>query len=362
MAKDYYKILGVDKKATDKDIKSAYKKMALKYHPDRQGDKSEAEKKAAEEKFKEVGEAYQVLSDQNKRKQYDMFGTTDFSFGSGGMSMEEAMFSFMNFGGMGNFFGGGKPKNHVQKGGDIRLRVKITSSELYKLYKGGTKTVTYTKKVKCEKCNGTGSNDGRTHVCQHCGGSGMSTSTMRKGNSIFQQIQTCEHCGGKGSLNTNPCEHCGGSGTKAKQETITIVIPCVDEFNNTVKYAGKGHESTNGNGINGDLYVIYEFTEEDGFDVDGHFNFVKEIEVPILDCLIGSDVKIKHLDGEIMTVKINPMTKEGDTVRVSGKGLKSKRSNGYCGDLILLIKTTQPKTVSDSEIEILKEAKKKLGW
>ena len=361
MSKDYYKILGVKRDATEDEIKKAYKKGALKYHPDRQSGKSEKEQKEAEEKFKEMLEAYQVLSDPDKKRQYDTFGTVGSGgFSSGGMTMEEAMAAFMRFGGMGgmdmdDFFGGHRQK--VYKGSDIKLRVKITMSEIYN---GGQKNVKYNKMVRCKACNGTGSKNGKQTTCPHCNGSGQFVETTRNGFSVYQKIMTCPHCGGSGTINTNPCQECGGNGLVRQKSSITINVPSVEDFNKVVCYNGMGNSCQQQVGIDGDLYVINEIVEEDGFAITHGLDIKKKVEIPIFDCLTGCETKIIHLDGKTVNVKVPPLSKDESVVRVRGLGFRTK--NGSVGDLLVVVKHKMPDGINKEEIALLNEVKNKLKW
>ena len=363
--KDYYGILGVDKNASQEDIKKAYRKLALKYHPDKQSGKSEKEAKEAEEHFKEVNEAYQVLSDENKRKQYDTFGTVDGNFDSW-MSGEDAMAEFMkhfgSFGGFGGFgddiFGGFGMGRQVEKGGTIKLNVNVTVGEVYR---HSTKTVKYDRYKRCDACNGSGALNHEMITCPHCNGKGVYVRTEMRGFAAFKEITNCPYCNGKGTYPKKRCPNCNGSGLVRREDEYIFNIPYGVFTGGVIKVNGKGNASKSENGIDGDLVLIFNVKEEDGFYTTNEngdpFQLSYNLEVPILDCITGGTVTFKHLNGKQYTVNIRQGTKDGHRIKIQGLGLT--HSDGlYKGDLIIVVKQIMPNSLSKKEKELIDKLRK----
>lgn len=364
MAKrDYYEVLGVSKTADAKEIKSAYRKMALKYHPDRNpGDKE------AEEKFKEAAEAYSVLSDEDKRRKYDQFGFEGPNMGSGGfggfgggMNMEDIFSAFGDIFGGGSFsgfggFGGGSARQQ-SKGRSLRLKVKLTLEEAAK---GTTKKFNIKKQVNCPDCHGSGSADGKTETCPHCGGSGV---VVKMVNSLFGRMQTqspCPHCNGEGKIIKNKCPKCGGEGTVSGSETIEVNIPAGVDNGMVVNVPGKG-DAGRRNGIPGDVQVYIE--------VEPHKEFVREDTNLIYNLLLdfptaalGGSVEIPTLDGKAK-VKIEPGTQPGKVLRLRGKGMPAVQGYGYgTGDIIVHISVYVPENLSNEERDLIQKMQEKEGF
>ena len=364
MAKrDYYEVLGVSKTADAKEIKSAYRKMALKYHPDRNpGDKE------AEEKFKEAAEAYSVLSDEDKRRKYDQFGFEGPNMGSGGfggfgggMNMEDIFSAFGDIFGGGSFsgfggFGGGSARQQ-SKGRSLRLKVKLTLEEAAK---GTTKKFNIKKQVNCPDCHGSGSADGKTETCPHCGGSGV---VVKMVNSLFGRMQTqspCPHCNGEGKIIKNKCPKCGGEGTVSGSETIEVNIPAGVDNGMVVNVPGKG-DAGRRNGIPGDVQVYIE--------VETHKEFVREDTNLIYNLLLdfptaalGGSVEIPTLDGKAK-VKIEPGTQPGKVLRLRGKGMPAVQGYGYgTGDIIVHISVYVPENLSNEERDLIQKMQEKEGF
>lgn len=374
MAKrDYYEVLGVDKKASAADIKKAYRKIAIKYHPDRQGDKSEAEKKEAEEKFKEAAEAYSVLSDDQKRQQYDQFGFDGpggfggaggfggFG-GGGGFSMDDIFSMFGDvfggrgggFGGFGGGFGGGSRGQQVHRGSDLRLKVKLNLQEVAT---GVTKKFKVRKDVTCSCCHGSGAADGSgTETCQTCHGSGY---VIRQQQSIFGMMQTqspCPTCGGEGKVIKNKCKQCNGEGVERGEEVVEINIPAGVQDGMVVNAPGKGNAGKR-NGIAGDIKVFIEEEQNDTFIRDGK-DLIYNLLLDFPTATLGGDVNIPTIDNAQLKVKIEPGTQPGKTLRLRGKGLPSVQGYGYGnGDLLVNISIYVPKTLSKDEKKMLEKLK-----
>lgn len=368
MAKrDYYEVLGVDKKASAADIKKAYRKIAIKYHPDRQGDKSEAEKKEAEEKFKEAAEAYSVLSDETKRQQYDQFGFDGpggmgggfggFG-GAGGFSMDDIFSMFGDvFGGRSGFgggfsgFGGGGRTSHVHRGSDLRLKVRLNLQEVAT---GVTKKFKVRKDVTCSQCHGSGGEGVET--CRTCHGSGT---VVRQQQSIFGVMQTqsvCPTCGGEGKTIKNKCPRCGGEGVERGEEVVEINIPAGVQDGMVVNAPGKGNAGKR-NGVPGDIKVFIEEEPNDTFVRDGR-DLIYNLLLDFPTAALGGDVNIPTIEGGKLKLKIEPGTQPGKTLRLRGKGLPSVQGYGYGnGDILVNISVYVPKTLSKDEKKALETMK-----
>jgi len=357
--RDYYEVLEVSKTASADDIKKAYRKKAIQFHPDKNpGDK------AAEEKFKEAAEAYEVLSNPEKRNRYDRFGHTAFGgsggFGSGGMSMDDIFSHFGDiFGGFGSFgrFGGGfgqsSTQQRVNRGSNLRVKVKLTLQEITT---GVEKKIKVNKYVSCHHCRGTGAANGTAHsVCINCKGSGRIT---RVANTILGQMQTttaCPTCQGEGKTITQKCPQCNGEGLLRNEEIVPIKIPAGVEGGMQLSVSGKGNAARRG-GINGDLLVVIEEEKHPGLIRDGiDLIYLHTLSVP--DAILGAPVEIPTVEGKVK-VKIEPGTQPGKILRLKGKGIPE--INGYNrGDLLVKLNVFIPKDISKDEskqIEKLRES------
>ena len=367
MAKrDYYEVLGVDKNASADEIKKAYRKLAVKYHPDKNpGDKE------AEEKFKEAAEAYSILSDADKKAKYDQFGHAgvdgagpDFSGGFGNLNdILNDLFGgafgggFGGFSGFGGGFGGGRGgqrQQRVYRGRDIRVRVKLTLEEIAK---GVEKEISIEKSVPCSECGGRGArNSSDIKTCSACGGTGQ---VQRVVNSLFGQTvtySTCQQCGGEGKVITNPCRSCGGSGLVRKRETIKVKIPAGVEAGMQLTIAGEGHAAKN-NGINGDLLVVIEEQEHPDFKREGNNLYYTKI-VSLPEAILGAEVEIPCLDGP-RRIKIDAGTQSGTVTRINGKGLPTVNGYGGTGDLYVKIAVWIPKKLDKEDKAVLESLRDK---
>lgn len=357
MAKrDYYEVLGVEKTASDEDIKKAYKRLAIKYHPDRNpGDKE------AEEKFKEAAEAYSVLSDKDKRARYDQFGpegvdgAAGFGGGAGGFSMDDIFSMFGDiFGGRGGGFGGfsgfggfggggGRQSERVFRGADLRVKVKLSLQEIAS---GAEKKLKVKKYVCCPDCNGTGAEKGSgTDTCPDCNGSGY---VIRSRQSMFGMMQTqsaCSRCGGEGKIIKNKCRKCGGEGIVYGEEIITAKIPAGATSEYQLTMSGKGNAGKH-NGVPGDLYIQIVEEEDKELVRDGN-DLVYNLMLSISQATLGAQVDVPTVGGKVrMTVESG--TQPGKVMRLRGKGLPS--INGYgTGDLLVRISVYIPETLNKEE-------------
>ena len=359
--RDYYEVLGVSRNATDEEIKKAYRKKAIQYHPDKNPGNKEAE-----EKFKEAAEAYDVLSNKDKRAKYDQFGHAgldgqagpDFSGGFGNLNdILRDLFGGGfggGFGGFGGFSGFGSDDSQRQQGGqrvykgrDIRVRVQLTLEEIAK---GAEKDIQIERNVPCPDCNGKGAkNSSDIRTCPSCKGTGQ---IKRVVNSFFGQTvtySTCQQCNGEGKIVTNPCHSCSGTGLIRKKETVRVKIPAGVEDGMQLTMRGQGHSAKN-NGINGDLLIVINEIEDPEIKRDGNnLTYTKVISIP--EAIMGATVEIPCIDGKY-NVKVEPGTQSGTVMRLKGKGLPSV--NGYgTGDMYVKFIVYIPKKLSREEKEMM---------
>lgn len=366
MAKrDYYEVLGVSKSASADEIKKAYRKLAIKYHPDRNPDNAEAE-----EKFKEAAEAYDVLHDEQKRKQYDQFGfnAPGGGFGGGfgggqGFSMDDIFSAFgdifgghSGFGGFEGFggFGGGGSQKRQYKGTDLRLKVSLSLQEVAT---GVTKKFKVKKDVCCSHCKGTGSADGGSaETCSTCHGSGVVMKTARTPFGMMQTQGECPTCHGEGIIIKKKCQHCHGNGVVKGEEVIEINIPKGVAEGMVVNVPGKGNAGPR-NGINGDIQVYIAEEENKTFVRDGQ-DVVYNLLLDFPTAALGGDVEIPTIEGGKVRIKIEAGTQPGKTLRLRGKGLPAVQGYGSgIGDLVVHISIYVPKTLSRDEKEAIEAMK-----
>ena len=346
MAKrDYYEVLGVSKTASDDEIKKAYRKLAMKYHPDRNPDNPEAE-----EKFKEASEAYEVLSDSEKRSMYDRMGHQAFEGGMGGGAGGFGGFSaediFSQFGDIfgGAFGGGGRGQQRQRRGSDLRYVMELTLEEAVK---GVKKTITFTAPAPCDACDGKGSkNPNDVETCPTCHGAGQ----VRMQQGFFSVQQTCSTCRGQGKIIKNPCNKCHGSGVSDRQQTLEVTIPAGVDNGDRVRLTGKGEAIRDGQ--SGDLYVEVVVREHEIFQRDGA-DLYMDVPVSIADAALGKEVQIPTLDGRV-SLKIPEGTQTGKLFRLRGKGVKPVRTSMQ-GDLLCRIVVETPVNLTARQRELLKE-------
>ncbi|MDR2791421.1 MAG: molecular chaperone DnaJ [Tannerellaceae bacterium] len=358
MKRDYYEVLGVSKSASVEEIKKAYRKKAIEYHPDKNPGNKESE-----EKFKEAAEAYDVLSDSQKRQRYDQFGHAGMGgaagggFGGGGMSMEDifAHFGYVFGGRFSNFsFNGfgGVDEQVVNQGSDLRVKIKLTLKEIAN---GVEKKIKVKKDVSCSKCKGSGAEEGGSSTCNACRGTGRVTRVV---NTLLGQMQTqtaCSACGGEGKIITKKCPDCNGEGIVRDEEVITINIPAGVAEGMQLSMRGKGNAARRG-GRNGDLLILIEEERHPellrGDDNDLIYNLI----LTFPEAALGTTVEVPTVDSKVK-VKIDPGTQPGKLLRLRGKGLPSVNRYGT-GDLLVNVSVYVPEKLSSDDKKRLEELKK----
>ncbi len=356
--KDYYDILGVSKDATPEELKKAYRKLALKFHPDKNPDNKEAE-----ERFKEAAEAYEVLSDSEKRSRYDRFGHSGLGgsggFGGAHMSMDDIFSHFGDiFGGaFGGSFGGGfagqrSGRRRVRRGSNLRVKVTLNLQEIAH---GTEKKIKLKKYVSCSACHGTGAEHGSSKsTCPTCRGTGQVTKIANTFLGQMQTSSTCPQCGGEGEIITNKCKQCHGNGIVQGEEVVTFKVPAGISEGMQLSVGGKGNAAPRG-GIPGDLLVLIEEKKDDsGLLRDGN-NLLYDLFISFTDAALGTTAEIPTIDGKAK-IKIPAGTQGGKVLRLKGKGVPDV--NGYGkGDLLVNVNVWVPKHLSREEKEMLEKVK-----
>lgn len=365
--RDYYEVLGLNKGASEEEIKKAFRKMALKYHPDRNpGDKD------AEEKFKEVNEAYSILSDPEKKDKYDRFGHAGvdpnagfggaggFGGGFGGFGGFEDIFSDLfggggGFGGFGGFGGGAARRNAPMKGRDLQKDLTISFEEAAF---GTKKSIRITKYVKCETCHGEGTAEGTSKkTCPKCGGSGQVRTVQNTPLGRFQSTAPCPDCGGKGTIIETPCPDCHGSGKVRKTITINVDIPAGVDNDSVIPIRGQGDPGENG-GPNGDFYVVISVKPHELFRRDRD-NLYIDIPIGFHQAALGDEITVPTLDGKV-SYKVPAGTQPGTVFRLKGKGVKNVRT-GRMGDLYVKVQLEVPTKLNASQKKAIREMGEKVG-
>ncbi len=372
--RDYYEVLGVNKNATDDELKKAYRKLAKKYHPDANPDN----KKEAEAKFKEVNEAYETLSDPQKRRMYDQFGPDGpqgfngaggpFGGGNGYYSYTSSGFDgFSDFGDLGDifssFFGGGfggrassRKQNGPRKGADLNLQIDITFEQAFL---GVEKEITITRNEECTVCHGSGAKPGTSVTkCPTCNGTGQIRQVQ---NTILGQMQTtrtCTNCHGTGEVIKEPCENCRGKGTVRKQPKIKVKIPAGIDDGQTVVLRGEGEPGEKG-GPKGDLYITVKLKKHSIYSRKGN-NVYCDIPITITQAALGAELEIPMVDGSKEKYKIPEATQTGTKFVIRGKGFKAVSSNSV-GDFVFTVNVQTPKRLSKEQRELLVQLAKTMN-
>jgi molecular chaperone DnaJ len=359
--KNYYEVLGVDKKATKDDIKKAFRKLAQKYHPDKShGDES---------KFKEITEAYSILADDKKRREYDSYGQTfagggpsaggftgnmggfDFSgaqgFGNGGIEFDFSDL-FGGMGGVGDLFGGGRPRG--KRGRDISIDIEVSFKESIL---GAKRSVLLTKVGTCEVCHGSGAKPKtEMETCKTCNGAGRIHETRDSVLGAFTSVRTCPTCEGSGKVPKEKCVNCGGRGVIRKEEEIKINVPAGIDDGEMIRMAGLG-EAVKG-GLAGDLYVKVHVKPHAVFRKEGA-NLVMNLPIKLTDALLGTTVSVTTIDDKTLEVKVPPMSATEETLRIRNKGVAY--GEGGAGDLLIRVSASLPKKLSGKAKKTIEELK-----
>lgn len=340
MNKDYYKILGVGRDASDSDIKKAYRKAAIKWHPDKWTSKSESEQKHAEEMFKSVAEAYDVLSDKDKRAKYDRFGENWDKIASEGE---------FDFGSFSDFFStwGKNRRYDPEPGTSIKARINL---DIKDIFCGTEKDLNVNVNVRCHECNGSG---GDKETCPYCHGTGMITETQHFGpHQVFQTSRPCGHCNGQGFILKNACKSCNGTGFERKTRNVHVNIMPGTRNGQTYVYKGMGYESQDPSGKTGDLIVecVYNI-DNNKYAIHGN-DVYEKIDVPYYDCILGCDIDVTLPNGKKSKINIKQCSKSGDRSVLYNKGI------GGNGNYIFIINATLPTHISSEESKMLEKIKK----
>lgn len=363
MAKDYYETLGVKKGASKEEIKAAFRKLAHQYHPDKKG--------GDEKRFKEINEAYQVLSDDEKRKQYDTYGHAGVGAGGGPGGFDPSGFGGFGgfqsggfegvdlgdifgdiFGGFGGFegFGGGR-RERVKRGADIETSVSLTFVEAAL---GVEKSISLARDVLCEVCKGSGAKPGKgMKQCGTCNGKGRVTEMRRSVFGSFSTVRTCTFCGGSGQIPEEACATCAGKGTVRKKEVVTVSIPPGVQDGEVLRIPGYGESVQNG--IPGDLYVRMGVAPHPVFRREGA-NLVMDLSIKLTDALLGTTKTFEDLEGKPLEVRVPSGVKHGDILRLKGRGIPTAK--GRNGDILVNISVLMPKDLKGEAKKIIEDLRK----
>jgi molecular chaperone DnaJ len=351
MAKrDYYEILGVTKSSTAEEVKKAYRKIAIKYHPDKNPDDP-----SSEDKFKEAAEAYEILSNPEKKRRYDQFGHQGVNGGShagGSMNMDDIFSQFGDiFGGGGSpfdsFFGGGNQGRNVRQGSNLRIKLKLTLEEIAN---GTEKKIKVKRHVACDDCRGNGSLNGSSlKSCSSCNGTGQVRKVVNTMLGQMVSASTCPVCHGEGQMVTQKCTTCEGEGRLLKEETISLKVPAGVAEGMQLSMSGKGNVPPRG-GVAGDLLILVEEVEDTVLKRDGN-NIVYDLYISFIDAVLGTNLEVPTIEGKVK-IKIDPGTQSGKILRLKGKGIKDL--NGYQkGDQLIYVNVWTPQELSKDEKEVL---------
>ena len=347
MARDYYDILGLSKSASDSEIKSSYRKLAMKYHPDRNpGDKK------AEEKFKEISESYEILKDPQKKAAYDQYGHAAFSQGSSGGA--SGGFSGFGGGGFSDIFedmfgmGGGSERRSASTGSDLRYDLSVS---LEQAYSGDQVEISLTVPTKCESCNGSGANKGsQPKQCSQCSGYGK----VRAQQGFFTIERTCAACSGAGEIIGDPCRVCKGQGRVNKNKKLSVNVPAGVDNGTRIRLSGEGEAGARGSSP-GDLYIFIDIKDHSIFQRDGKDTFI-EVPVSFIDAVLGNSIQVPCIDGSKAKMNLSSGTQSGTRLRMKGKGLPGLRG-GSRGDQYVQINVETPVGISRKQEDLFKQIK-----
>ena len=348
--RDYYEVLGISRDASESDLKKAYRRLAMKFHPDRNPDDPDAE-----EKFKEASEAYEILHDAQKRQAYDQFGHAGVDPNQGGGFGGEANFGDIFGDVFGDIFGGGRGGGRgggAGRGSDLRYNMPL---DLEQAVHGDTVEVKIPVLAGCEDCDGSGAAPGTSpSTCPDCQGAGQ----IRVSQGFFSLQQTCPRCRGQGRVVTDPCRTCGGAGRKEKRKTLSVKIPAGVDTGDRIRLTGEGEAGVNGGPRPGDLYVQVEVTEHPIFVREGRHLYC-EVPISFADAALGGELEVPTLDGRVK-LKIPAETQTGKVFRLRGKGVTQVRGGGV-GDLLCKVLVETPVKLTDEQKELIEKLRSTLG-
>jgi len=352
--RDYYEVLGVSKDSDEKELKKAFRSLARKYHPD----KNDAPD--ADEKFKEIQEAYAVLSDSEKRRNYDRFGHNSpggSPFGPGGFQgFNINLDDILGGDFFSSFFGGGRRRSAQSQGNDILVRHEIS---LKSVLNGGKDEIELDLPVSCQDCEGTGAKDGVTSQCTDCDGAGQVRVRQQIGPFVQDSIRACQQCGGSGRKFTSKCKSCSGDGLRSESQVLRFDIPIGAQDGTRLRMRGKGQPAPHGKGISGDLFIELIIEEHPWFERNG-MDLIMSLPLGYSDLALGATIKIPHIDDKDLTIKVPAGTNSGDTITIHSRGVPSSRGIGR-GDVVVLCKLHMPKKFDKSVKKSLEEIREQLS-
>ena len=352
--RDYYEVLGVSNDSDEKELKKAFRSLARKYHPD----KNDAPD--ADEKFKEIQEAYAVLSDSEKRRNYDRFGHNSpggSPFGPGGFQgFNINLDDILGGDFFSSFFGGGRRRSAQSQGNDILVRHEIS---LKSVLNGGKDEIELDLPVTCQDCEGTGAKDGVTSQCTDCDGAGQVRVRQQIGPFVQDSIRACQQCGGSGRKFTSKCKSCSGDGLRSESQVLRFDIPIGAQDGTRLRMRGKGQPAPHGKGISGDLFIELIIEEHPWFERNG-MDLIMSLPLGYSDLALGATIKIPHIDDKDLTIKVPAGTNSGDTITIHSRGVPSSRGIGR-GDVVVLCKLHMPKKFDKSVKKSLEEIREQLS-
>ena len=352
--RDYYEVLDVERSATEKDLKNAFRRLARRYHPDR------SEEPDAEEKFKEIQEAYAVLSDPDKRAHYDRFGHDSpagnpfggFSGGGFNINLEDRLGGDFFSG----FFGGGRGRGRERRGSDILVRHSI---ELATVLTGSEESIELDLPAECKTCSGSGAKDGKTMTCSQCQGQGRVRVRQQIGPFVNEVVQDCRDCGGSGSMINTPCTDCSGRGHRVEEKTIRFNVPAGAEHGTRLRLRGQGQPAERGQGSQGDLLIEIEVLTHPWFERNGS-DLIMSLPLGYPDLMLGTKISIDHIDGKKLDIVIPAGSSAGHTLEIKKRGLPHMRRSGR-GDVVVLLKLHVPDKISKADKKQLESMKSSLN-